>query len=125
MVSIYYERAQFVQIQKNEIFQLSFTALFPTKSSWNSIIFDVITYPFAGAHSKMVNGNHFINHFIKINPWERIGWKCAFVMITAIFPIFLWTDCMSSVHDPYPYLNGNETSAFHPRKIILNAEMSI
>ena len=51
-------RANFVQIQKVEIFQLSL-------AEWNSLpfdvityLFDVITYLFAGARSKMANGNH-------------------------------------------------------------------
>ena len=48
MVSIHYERAKFVQIPKVEIFQLSFTAFFPSKNAWNSILFDV-TYIFAVA----------------------------------------------------------------------------
>ena len=33
-------------------------SLFPTKSAWKSILFDVIKYFFAGARSKMVNENH-------------------------------------------------------------------
>ena len=55
--SIHYKSAKFVQTQKVENFQLSFTALLPTKSAWQSIIFGVITYLFAGARSNMVSGN--------------------------------------------------------------------
>ena len=56
VVSIHYEHAKFVQAQKVENFQLSFTALFSIKSlEWNLIL---ITYLFAGARSKMVSGNH-------------------------------------------------------------------
>ena len=43
--------------KKVENFQLLFTALFPSKSARISILFDVITYLFADARSKMVNGN--------------------------------------------------------------------
>ena len=50
VVSIHYEHAKFVRTQKAEIFQLSFTALFPSKSEWILIIFDVILYLFSGAH---------------------------------------------------------------------------
>ena len=57
VVSIHYERAK-VQTQKIENIQLLFTVLNPTKSAWNSILFDVITYLFAGARSEMVNGNN-------------------------------------------------------------------
>ena len=48
VVSIHYERAKFVPTQKVEIVQ----------ETWNLILFDVITYLYSGAPSKMVNGNH-------------------------------------------------------------------
>ena len=62
VVSIHCKRAKFVV--KVEHFQLSFTAFFPTKSAWNSVLFDAIAYLFAGARSIMVNGNHAVLLYI-------------------------------------------------------------
>ena len=57
VVSIQYESTKFVQIQKVGNFQLLFAALFLIKSAWNTIL-RVTAYLFAGARSKMMNGNH-------------------------------------------------------------------
>ena len=52
--SLNYKRAKFVQ--KVEHFQLSFTAFFFDQERVDLILFDVITYLFAGARSKTVVG---------------------------------------------------------------------